>query len=154
MHYREILICFFCIIFFACSNNKNPYENDLGIKPEHLAEIDTAHYTMIKWKDTLINFGTIKAHDSVNLKFKFTNVGETLLFVFNTRTTCGCTITDAPKEPVPPGNSGFINITFKSGNQTGEINKRIVVVTNTKNGHYSNLIIRGMVVQPGKKTDS
>ncbi|HEX5150907.1 MAG TPA: DUF1573 domain-containing protein [Parafilimonas sp.] len=154
MQYKGILICFVCMHLFACSNNKNPYENDLGIKPEHLAEIDTAHYTMIKWKDTLINFGSIRAHDSVNLKFEFTNVGKTLLFVFNTRTTCGCTITDAPKEPVSPGNSGFINVIFKSGNQTGEINKRIVVVTNTKNGHHSNLIIRGMIMQPGKKTDS
>jgi len=154
MQYKEILVCFFCMMFFACSNNKNPYENDLGINPEHLAEIDTAHYTMIKWKDTLINFGTIQAHDSVHLEFKFTNVGETLLFVFGTRTTCGCTITDSPREPLQPGKSGFIHITFKSGNQTGEINKRIVVVTNTKNGHHSNLFIRGKIMQPGKKTDS
>ena len=154
MKHKELLICFFCMIFFACRNNKNPYENSLGIKPEHLAEIDTAHYTMIKWRDTLINFGTISSHDSVILKFQFTNVGKTLLFVFNSRTTCGCTITGTPKDPVMPGDSAFINVTFKSSNETGAINKRIVVVTNTKNGHYSNLIIRGMVVQPGKKTDS
>ena len=154
MKCKGILACFVCITFFACSNNKNPYDNDLGISPGHLAEIDTAHYTMIKWKDTLINFGTIQSHDSVSLKFEFTNVGKTWLFVFNTRTTCGCTITDAPKKPVMPGKSGFINITFKSGNQTGEINKRIVVVTNTKNGHYSNLIIHGVVAQPAKKTNS
>ena len=149
MKYKKISFFFFCIIFFACSNSKNPYENDLGIKPEHLAEIDTAHYTLIKWEDSVINFGTMQSGDSANVKFKFTNIGKTLLFIFNVRTTCGCTITDSPKEPIAPGSSGFVTAIFKSGAQTGEIRKRIIVFTNTKNGRYSNLFIHGIVKPAG-----
>ena len=50
-----------------------------------------------------------------------------------------------------PGKPGFITITFKSGTLTGEINKRIVVVANTKNNKNSNLIIRGIVQSASKE---
>jgi hypothetical protein len=149
MQCKKMLACFFCLLLFACRNNKNPYENSLGIEPRHLAEIDTAHYTLIKWKDTVINFGIIRAGDSANMKFEFTNVGKTWLFVFNIRTTCGCTITDAPKDPVQPGQSGFITAIFTS-TQLGEVNKKLFVFTNTKNSRKSSLAIRG-VVEPANK---
>src|SRR5690349_24724819 len=131
MQCKKIAGYFFCLILCACSNNKNPYENSMGIAPAHLAEIDTAHYTIIKWKDTVIDFGTIRAGDSANMKFEFTNAGKTLLFIFNVKTTCGCTIADASKDPVPPGKSGFVTATFTS-NQTGEVNRKLFVFGNTK----------------------
>jgi len=151
MQYKKIAFFFLCIIFFACSNNKNPYENNLGIKTEHLAEIDTAHYTTIQWKDTLMNFGTIRTGDSVIMKFEFTNIGKTLLYIFNAKTTCGCTITDFSKDPVIPGNSGFITVIFKAGSQEGEIRKRIIVFTNTKNGSSNSLFIHGIIKPAGNK---
>lgn len=132
------------MVCISCSNN-NPYENNLGIKPEHLAEIDTAHYTLIKWEDSVINFGTIQPGDSTYLKFKFTNTGQTLLFIFYTKTTCGCTIADAPKDPIKPGRSSYIRVTYKSGVQKGEVRKSIAVIANAKNNHQSNLYIRGFV---------
>lgn len=143
---RNFIFYFFCFLFIACNNNKNPYTNNLGIEPSVIAQMDTAHYTRIHWQDSLDNFGTIKAGDSVHLKYKFTNIGETPLFILNTRVTCGCTVTNFPKNPVMPGKSGNISVTYKTGAETGEISKTIVVISNTKN-KSSHLIIRG-VVQP------
>jgi len=147
------LIFFYCLcsVLIACDKNKNPYENKLGIEPSVIAEMDTAHYTFIQWKDTLSNFGTIESGDSVHLKFEFKNVGKTPLFILDTRTTCGCTVTGFPKDPVMPGKSAFIISTFKSGTQTGAINKKITVVANTKNPKYSSLTIRGTVKAAEKK---
>jgi hypothetical protein len=144
----------FCIFFltcFACNNNKNPYENKLGIEPSVIAAMDTAHYTLIEWKDTLQNFETLKQGDSAHLKFEFKNIGEIPLFILNTQVTCGCTVTAFSKDAVMPGKSGFIAVTFKAGNETGAINKKIIVITNTKNSRSSNLFIRGMVGQAGNK---
>ncbi len=152
MFCRSIVFCTTILLLFSCNNNSNPYANSLGIAPADLAAIDTAHYTLIEWKDTLVDFGTINPGDSARLKFKFTNTGATPLFIFNTHTTCGCTVTGFPKDPVMPGNSGFINITFSSRSEKGEINKKIVVVTNTKNGRFSNLYIRG-VIEPVAKNN-
>lgn len=152
MKNRKILFYSFSIILFACNNhNKNPYANNLHIESSVLAEMDTVHYTLIQWKDSLQNFGTIKAGDSAHLKYNFTNIGETPLYILNTRTTCECTVTNFSKDAIVPGESGFVTVVYKSGSQTGEINKTITVVTNTKKSKYSYLIIRGVVQPVGNK---
>ncbi len=134
-------------MIFSCSNNKNPYTNNLGIEPALVAQIDTAHYTLIKWKDSLIDFGTIKLGDSIHLKYRFTNVGKTPLFILQAKPGCGCTVTNFSKDAIMPGKSSVITATLKSGFHTGEINKTITVVTNTKEHTNSVLIMRG-VIQP------
>lgn len=145
MSLKEWIIGCFCIGLFACTNNTNPYANNLNIEPSVLAEMDTAHYTTIRWQDSVYNFGTIAAGDSVHILYLFTNTGSTPLFIFNTRTTCGCTITNFPKEPVMPGKSASIFVTFKSGTQKGTIEKTIFVIANTKKSKSNPLILRGMV---------
>ena len=75
---KRIRWCLAGLLFLACKNN-NAYQNKLGIEPSVVAEMDTAHYTLIQWKDTVINFGTLKAGDSTHLKFQFTNIGKTPL---------------------------------------------------------------------------
>lgn len=146
--YAVLFICFACN-----TSNKNPYENSLGIEPAVIAEMDTAHYTTIQWKDSVINFGTIKKGDSIQLRYSFTNTGKTPLFIFQTQATCGCTITNFNKKPIMPGKSGFITVLFKSGVQTGEINKNITVVANTKTRKNNRLVIRG-VVKPAANINS
>ena len=138
------------MIFFACSNNKNPYNNKLGIQPSVLAQMDTANYTSIKWADTIYNFGTIASGDSVHHEYAFINSGKTPLFIFNTRITCGCMVTDFPKDPIMPGKPGIITVKFNSGTQTGAINKNILVIANTKHSMKSSLFIRGTVT-PAEK---
>jgi uncharacterized protein DUF1573 len=151
MKFAPLYLYFFCVILFACNNNKDPYANNLGIEPSVVAQIDTAHYTLIEWQDSIINFGTLKVNDSVHLKYKFKNIGETPLFISEARPSCGCTITRFPKEPIMPGKSGFITATLQSGFHTGEINKTILVKSNTKNRINSILLIRGTILPADKK---
>jgi uncharacterized protein DUF1573 len=151
MRSKKLLFYLPCFVFFACTNNKNPYTNTLGIEPSVIAEIDTAHYTLIKWQDSIFNFGTLKMNDSVHLKYIFQNVGKTPLFITQARPSCGCTVTNFPKEPIMPGKSGAITATMQSGFHTGEINKSIFVKSNTKNHTSSILIIRGVILRADKK---
>ena len=145
MTVKRLVFSIAVLLLLSCNNNTDPYANKLGLPPADVAEMDTAHYTFIEWKDTALNFGTISSGDSLHLKFGFKNTGTTPLFILNTHTTCGCTVTGFPKDPVVPGKSSFIDISFNSRSEKGEINKKIVVVTNTKNGRYSNLYIRGII---------
>ncbi|MEP6464801.1 MAG: DUF1573 domain-containing protein [Parafilimonas sp.] len=151
MPYKKLIFYFFCLIFISCSNNKNPYANTLGIQPSVVAQIDTAHYTLIQWQDSIFNFGTLKVNDSVHLKYSFKNVGATPLFITEARPSCGCTVTNFPKDPIMPGKSGVITATMQSGFHTGEINKTIVVKSNTKDHVNSILIIRGTILPADKK---
>jgi hypothetical protein len=139
-------------MFFSCHNNKNPYTNNPGIEPSIVAQIDTANYTLIKWKDSLINLGTIAANDSVHLKYRFTNTGSTPLFIISARPGCGCTVTNFPRDPIMPGKSSFISATLKTGFRTGELNKAIFVTANTRNHTHHTLIIRGLVKDTVNKT--
>src|SRR6478609_10345094 len=95
------IICI--MIFNSCSSNKNPYENNLGIEPSLIAQMDTANYTKILWLDTLVNIGTIKTTDTVRTQFRFKNIGDKALFIISVAPSCGCTVADYPKEPVQPG---------------------------------------------------
>jgi len=79
---KTIAYCI-CLCLIACNSNTNPYANNMNIEPAVLAEMDTAHYTTIRWKDSVYNFGTIKAGDSVHVNYYFTNTGSTPLFIFN-----------------------------------------------------------------------
>ena len=126
MLYRRPSLYVVLLLLLSCNNNTDPYANSLGIPPSQIAEMDTAHYTLIEWKDTLVDFGAINSGDSLHFKFKFKNAGATPLFVFDTHITCGCTVTGFPKDPVMPGKSGVIDITFNSRSEKGEINKKIV----------------------------
>jgi hypothetical protein len=137
-----------CIILLACKSNTNPYVNNLNISPAELVEMDTAHYVNIHWQDAIYDFGAINAGDSIHIQYGFTNTGNTPLFIFNTHRTCGCTITDFPKEPVLPGKSGLTAVAFKSGTQLGKIEKAIFVIANTKGSKCNPLILRGMVQPP------
>jgi hypothetical protein len=133
------LLYFSCMTtFICCRSNNNPDGNALR-------ERDTLARTIIKWEDSVINFGTIETGDSVRLKYRFYNAGKTPLVVYQARPECGCTVTEFPKEAVMPGKSGFIAATFKSGTHAGAVNKTITVTTNTSNRALHILVLRGNV---------
>ncbi len=146
MEINKHYLYFFCLILIGCSNNKNPYANNQGIEPSEIAQIDTAHYTQIKWQDSILDFGTIKSTDSASVKYKFTNVGKTPLFIIQAFTSCGCTVTSFSKDPIMPGNSGFISVTIKGNFHTGKMNKTILVKTNTKKSMNSILVLKGEIL--------
>jgi len=109
------------------------YENNLGIKPGVIAQLDTANYTKITWEDTVSNFGIIREGDSVILKFRFKNTGNKLLFLTDVQPFCGCTAVDYPRNAIQPGMGGAITATFNSMNRRGFIHKTIGVTANTVN---------------------
>ncbi len=66
------------------------------------------------------------------------------LIISSVRPTCGCTIADYPKEPILPGKSGKIAVTYNAA-AGGAFTKAIVVTSNATEGNTS-LIIKGEVV--------
>ena len=137
------------IIFLSCSSNKNPYENNLGIEPVTIAQMDTANYTQILWEDSVINIGTINAVDTaaITINFRFKNVGDKPLFVISVGASCGCTIASYSKEPLFPGKESVINAIYKQNGETGTVRKTIFVKTNTKNRSSHTLVFYGEVVK-------
>jgi hypothetical protein len=90
------------------------------------------------------DFGTIKEADGpVSHIFKFKNEGEIPLVITKATASCGCTQPEYPKEPVAPGKTGEIKVTFNpSGN--APFTKTISIFSNGKVGS-SVLTIKGVV---------
>lgn len=76
------------------------------------------------------DFGEIMQGDKVEHVFKFTNTGNAPLIISNARASCGCTVPEWPKEPIPPGDTGEIDVVFNSAGKSGRQTKSIRISTN------------------------
>ena len=88
----------------------------------------------IKFEKTSHNFGTFpESSPKVTCSFKFTNTGDNLLVIHQAIASCGCTVPQYPKEPIKPGESGEIIVTYNgAGKFPGHFKKSITLRTNAK----------------------
>jgi len=94
-------------------------------------EAEIAAAPVIKFDADSYNFGKIKQGDKVTHDFKFENTGKTPLIITGAVASCGCTTPEWPKEPVKPGDSGVIKVTFNSTGKSGLQDKLITITSNT-----------------------
>ena len=105
----------------------------------------------ISFDNEVHDFGKIEeAKGSVTHRFEFTNTGSTPLIVTKVQPSCGCTTPEWSKEPVLPGQTGYVAATYNPQNRPGPFNKSIMVVTNA-NPSTKTLRIMGEVT-PKPKT--
>jgi len=104
----------------------------------------TADSTLvIKFENTVHDYGTIEQGSDGTYEFKFTNEGKTPLILSNVRSSCGCTVPSWTKEPVAPGKEGAIKVVYNT-NGVGNFNKSITVNSNASNAQVV-LQIKGSV---------
>lgn len=68
----------------------------------------------------------------VKQTFHFTNTGKDSLVISNVKVTCGCTVPEWPKEPIPPGGKGEIKVGFNTTDKVGRQLKILRVIANTQ----------------------
>lgn len=91
------------------------------------------------------DFGKIKeTGGEVSCIFRFTNAGTLPLVIHSVGVSCGCTSPQFSKEPLLPGKSGEIKITFDPTNRPGRFEKIISVASNDPRGSIR-LTISGTV---------
>lgn len=77
------------------------------------------------------NFGNVHEGDVVEYSFKFTNTGDGDLLIADASATCGCTIPQYPKYPIPPGKSDYIPVQFNTSGKHDQQTKTITIEANT-----------------------
>jgi hypothetical protein len=88
----------------------------------------------ISFDKTHHNFGEIQEADGVaTVKFEFTNTGSEALIIQRVSASCGCTTPGWTKEPVMPGEKGFVSAAYNPAHRPGEFNKSITVSSNAAN---------------------
>lgn len=78
------------------------------------------------------DFGNVVAEMENKTTFVVKNTGNKPLIIESVEASCGCTTPKKPSQPILPGKSDEIDVTFKSNpGQTGEQNKTVTVIANT-----------------------
>lgn len=100
---------------------------------------------VISAEQTSYDFGTIKEADGkVSHTFQIKNQGDKPLVITRVIASCGCTTPEWTKEPIAPGKTGDIKVTYDPAGRPGPFTKTISVYSNGKTGSFV-LTIRGDV---------
>jgi hypothetical protein len=87
--------------------------------------------TSIKFDKVEHNFGKMKQGDVVECAFKVTNTGSEPLIIEEAHGSCGCTVPDYPKEPIPAGQTRDIKVKFNSAGKKGNQSKTVTLTANS-----------------------
>ncbi len=77
------------------------------------------------------DFGTVTEGQKVVHVYKVKNTGKAPLLIQNAQPSCGCTVPDWTKAPIPVGGTGFVKAEFDTKGKQGINNKVITVTANT-----------------------
>jgi Protein of unknown function (DUF1573) len=88
--------------------------------------------TTVAFDKTEHDFGTIKQGDQVECVFKINNTGQEPLIIEEAHGSCGCTVPDYPKDPIPAGQSRDMKVKFNSTGKKGKQSKTVMITANTE----------------------
>ena len=122
----------------GCKGNKDSGVPENAINPDVMnnpasasGSNDKTKVPVLEFEQDTHDFGKITEGEKIQYAFKFKNVGTGDLLIRSANGSCGCTVPEWPHEPVHPGESGVINITFNSSGKHGMQHKTVTLISNT-----------------------
>lgn len=100
----------------------------------------------ITFNNNTFDFGNAKEGDVLEHTFKFTNTGTEPLYIHDVSVSCGCTIPNWDKAPIPPKGTGELKIIFDTKTKSGQQVKLVKVLANT-DPKATSLFIKGFVAK-------
>ena len=95
-----------------------------------LLSLVTLVFAQLKWEQPKQTFMPQPGDKAVTAKFRFTNIGHSLITIIDVRPSCGCTTATLAKKTYAPGESGEIDAKFNFAGHIGHQEKWIYVTTN------------------------
>ena len=92
------------------------------------------------------DFGLIPKEVPVSKTFIITNTGNNPLTINDAKASCGCTVPKKPEAPIPPGETGELEVTFTSNaSQAGQTISKNVTITANIDGGTDKVVIKARV---------
>jgi hypothetical protein len=89
---------------------------------------------VLVWEKGAHDFGEVAEGTQVSHTFRFTNKGNEPLILTRVQPSCGCTVPNNwPKDPIMPGGTGEISVSFNSTGRVGANTKVVQVFSNASN---------------------
>jgi hypothetical protein len=87
----------------------------------------------LEFKTLEYDFGTIKEDKGLaTTVFEFKNTGDKPLILNNVKATCGCTTPEWTQDPIAPGKTGSIKVSYNPQNRPGAFTKSVNVFSNSE----------------------
>jgi hypothetical protein len=116
----------------GCNSQESKEEKTTEVKSQLPKEsLGSADMPKIYFKENEHNFGEIIIGEIITHAYKFSNTGGADLIITDVKTSCGCTASEFPKDPIKPGETGVIKLTFDSRGREGYQNKTATIEANT-----------------------
>jgi hypothetical protein len=145
-----LVAVFVSVLFVSCSSHNSSTDLPAGLVTNpNTADgtVDKDALPVISFEKDFHDFKKLVSGEQVTYSFKFTNTGKTLLIISNVSTSCGCTVSSYPKQPIKSGESATIDVSFDSEGRHGLQTKTVTVFTNTQ-PPTTTLRIQALVVEP------
>ncbi len=123
------------VFVISCKQNSNSNDLPAGVVENPNSADGSATKDAlpeITFEKDFHDFGKLISGEKVTYSFKFKNTGKSLLVISNVSTSCGCTVSSFPKQPIKPGEGATIDVSFDSEGRHGLQTKSISVFTNTQ----------------------
>ncbi|WP_299443376.1 DUF1573 domain-containing protein [uncultured Aquimarina sp.] len=146
------LVILSCTLLSCNNQTKNSSSTAVAMKND-LNSAEKNAVPLMTFEETVFDFGTVTEGDILKHTFSFTNTGNAPLVIVNAKGSCGCTVSNWPKEPIAPGMTEEMLVTFNTNGKPNAQNKQVTITTNTAAGKQI-LKIKAMVTPKTKNTTS
>jgi hypothetical protein len=85
-----------------------------------------------KFKEETHDFGEVPEGPTAECDFEFKNVGKSPIVISNAAGSCGCTVPKWPQEPIMPGKTAKIHVTYNTTGRPGPISKTVTITSNAE----------------------
>ncbi len=96
---------------------------------------DNMAQNILVWDSVSKEYRAKAGEEEAHFTFNLANVSSEPIILYDTSTTCDCTVAQLPSSPwrIPPGGSGQIQATLDLHGKTGSVTNYIIVFTNKGN---------------------
>jgi hypothetical protein len=131
---QPLVLFLFLGLFVSCNSGGGKANSQSASAENVTAALERA--PEVTFEKMAHDFGPILSGEKVAYNFRFTNTGNAPLIIISTRSGCGCTVGDYPKEPIPPGGEARVKVMFNSAGRRGFQSESVRVVTNATPQEY------------------
>ena len=109
---------FLGLVFFMACESKN--------------EAEIGEYTTVEYEE-IYDAGTVAKGQVIKAKIAIKNTGSYPLVIADVKGACSCTVSSFEKDPVPPGETTYIDAEINTDNTgKGALSKSVTMTANTR----------------------
>ena len=121
---RKYILVFLVIGLISCKS---------GVEKKMIIESQNEGPAQIEFAELEHDFGRVSEGERVGWYFSYENIGGSDLVIKNVHATCGCTVPQFSKKPLPPGKKDNLQVIFDSSGKMGKEIKSISIESNAQN---------------------